>query len=744
MADRVLEKLKYSSTISLPGGDGYTPQSLAFISNSNRKVICSGASPNIVLQVTDKSYNSLGRKISTGHANGGTYCSKNNLIYTTAYSGSSNTKKIVATNCSNLNHEFSVTLPTSATGIAYDRVTNQFYVSSGKKIYIYPFEALAKGGTYKGDYTSFTKNWTNDGRDNQDIGGHNGVVLVCRSYEKSKKGKIQRGFIDCYDAGNGNYIKSFYSDYGELESVAVDNSNHMHIIFAQDRKIVVTSNLFDLVGSGANGVASDSESTLGLQVSPDKLYRSDNYVFIGETSDENDPVSEFRKNLKDVIASWSSDGFKPIPDTTHTNLVLTSASGQLDRTKLRRTKISGEVFGPNLPIALNPVEAPFMELTIGDYTFGVFEASNRYDKYPNYIDSMSVVRTNGSMNEYTINLIHQVRPGSNPNFIDELISKNGYDKITIRYGDANSGVEFIDTNALLIGVNNSFDFTNCNIKYTLRATSSAISIASHKRTFASVQDKPSNIIRDLLYNDANEDLLQAFPAMRDKNFVELNNLIPTNDMVVSIEEFKNINVVSYLKNLVSFMKSTTDSIVKSTYMLTIEDGYFNINQITNNYIYDSSLYEVDINFPDDNQVFDFSIDTNYSWPIAYAYSGGVSNYTYDIGNNGNIHHFSSLSSNLLDFSSQMQENVNSNWWTQVTEFPISAKLTCRGLLSPLLLLTYIKINCIYYGSERLTSGVYIVTGQTDTLSGSGYKTTLSLLRVAGKQQHLTIDGRVRT
>ena len=91
--------------------------------------------------------------------------------------------------------------------------------------------------------------------------------------------------------------------------------------------------------------------------------------------------------------------------------------------------------------------------------------------------------------------------GANDNLLEECY-------VLLRYGlemfkQLNNNN--IDTNALLIGVNNSFDFTNCNIKYTLRATSSAISIASHKRTFASVQDKPSNIIRNLLYNDANED-----------------------------------------------------------------------------------------------------------------------------------------------------------------------------------------------------------------------------------------------
>ena len=59
-------------------------------------------------------------------------------------------------------------------------------------------------------------------------------------------------------------------------------------------------------------------------------------------------------------------------------------------------------------------------------------------------------------------------------------------------------------------------------------------------------------------------------------------------------------------------------------------------------------------------------------------------------------------------------------------------------------MTYVKINALFYGQQRLTSGVYIITGQEDTLTGSGYRTKLSLLRVAGPQQHLTVDGRVKT
>ncbi len=46
--------------------------------------------------------------------------------------------------------------------------------------------------------------------------------------------------------------------------------------------------------------------------------------------------------------------------------------------------------------------------------------------------------------------------------------------------------------------------------------------------------------------------------------------------------------------------------------------------------------------------------------------------------------------------------------------------------------SFIKVNVLFYGSQDLASGLYMIVGQTDSISGSGYVTTLSLLRV-GKQ-----------
>ena len=49
--------------------------------------------------------------------------------------------------------------------------------------------------------------------------------------------------------------------------------------------------------------------------------------------------------------------------------------------------------------------------------------------------SLSVTKQNGVINQYSIQLIHQIRPSDDGNLLDELLSINNYDKIKIKYGD---------------------------------------------------------------------------------------------------------------------------------------------------------------------------------------------------------------------------------------------------------------------------------------------------------------------
>ena len=73
--------------------------------------------------------------------------------------------------------------------------------------------------------------------------------------------------------------------------------------------------------------------------------------------------------------------------------------------------------------------------------------------------------------------------------------------------------------------------------------------------------------------------------------------------------------------------------------------------------------------------------------------------------------------------------INDNWWNSITEFPISAKVTLKGLTVPVMLMTYIRVNTLFYGQSDMASGLYVVTDQEDSVSGNGCTTTLTMLRV---------------
>ena len=70
------------------------------------------------------------------------------------------------------------------------------------------------------------------------------------------------------------------------------------------------------------------------------------------------------------------------------------------------------------------------------------------------------------------------------------------------------------------------------------------------------------------------------------------------------------------------------------------------------------------------------------------------------------------------------------WWSNVTQFPVEATVTIKGLIRPAILMSYVKINSYFYGYKHISSGLYIITKQVDKVNSAGYTTTLSLLRIA--------------
>ena len=95
------------------------------------------------------------------------------------------------------------------------------------------------------------------------------------------------------------------------------------------------------------------------------------------------------------------------------------------------------------------VQVPWIKVTIGDYTFGVFDKATRKNiktsqgvysgivaQYPEYITSLSVRKINGQVNRYTLSLSYPVTDKDDPNFIEKVLSSVSHTReIIFSYGD---------------------------------------------------------------------------------------------------------------------------------------------------------------------------------------------------------------------------------------------------------------------------------------------------------------------
>ena len=484
-----------------------------------------------------------------------------------------------------------------------------------------------------------------------------------------------------------------------------------------------------------------------------KLSSSNNFEYItlqNESKENNTNTLSIGNSLKEAFKQVTTNVNSDISDIISIDPIL-PIFNTINSEPPKKSTFGINVQGSKFPIYKTLVEAPFIELTIGGMTFGTFNQSKNLKSYPNYIQSLEVTKTNGTINEYKLQLIHQISPGDNPNYISELLSKTGFEKIKISYGDGASGSYFKDVEALLTNVNTSFDFSNNVIKYILTATSLSYITATTKMNFPQREDKPSTVIFDLLKDKSNI-ITDYFSGMTNIDKVMQLGLIPTNDKKVIINAVKNKTIIEYISYLTSLMENENSDVAnKSTYYLSVNDeiyedlGHtFKIKEV----VYDTKkinelVYEVDLGYPDDNMVFDFSVTTNYGWMAAMQTSSNIVNYMYDINSQSDININKSNPLIRSDLSASNFE-IDKNTWKQLTRFPITANLTIKGLVAPVMLLTYVKVNNYYFGNKRITSGMYIVTEQNDYISGNGCRTVLGLTRVSSDIESITIDGRVTT
>lgn len=396
------------------------------------------------------------------------------------------------------------------------------------------------------------------------------------------------------------------------------------------------------------------------------------------------------------------------------------------------------------------VETPFIIVKIGAYTFGAYKKNAQYDTngakytvtYPNYMESLSVTKINGAINTYTINIIYPISKGDDPNLIEKILSSVSETRqIYISYGDWSSpSFIYRDEKAIITNVTSNVNFAGGTISYVIKCTSDALSLKSQVYDFPKRHAKPSSLIIEIFYNKQ-FGLQDIFKGMSTIEIV--NKLIDRDDKEVDIPAKTQMNILDYLNFLVNCMESlsnTEAALNNAIYQLSIIDDikneyngpYFTVKKIPTTITSKNSLdvYDIDVGYPGNNFVTNFTLNDNNTWSILYNYSEKINqqNYIYRINNDGKYEHIYSpniLSSNPLYEMTPAQKT----WWTNVTKFPIRAELTLKGLLRPTMLMSYIKVHSYFYGAEYIASGLYIITKQIDNVSKNGYSTTLSLTRI---------------
>lgn len=413
-----------------------------------------------------------------------------------------------------------------------------------------------------------------------------------------------------------------------------------------------------------------------------------------------------------------------------------------------------------LSLLSNPIRVmtPFIKVTIGDYNFGLFSQEQKIERttdgvfkvfnfqYPNYIQSLSITKVNGQVNQYSLVLKYPITESSDPNFFEKVFSSvSKTRKIVFSYGDV-SAPKYLYRNeeAIITDVKNQFDINSAVIQYTVTAVSSCKLATAGAFNFVGSEfagnHKPSDIILKLITRNSTYGLLDLFPGMRSAQYSIDMGLIPINDKIVTLEGKENINVLDYIKYLVSCMRTQSE---KSLFAMIVRDDtsdifngpYFQIKNTTE--ASDSlDTFVLDIGYPSENVVMSFSIDNNESYSILYDYSKVLNTNEYitriaDDGTTSTIYSPNITSNN----SQQVTQSNDINWWKNVTEYPISATISIKGVLRPAILMSKLRLNVLFYGKAHISSGTYIINKQIDNVSTEGCWTTLNLVRVDGDRHN---------
>ena len=406
------------------------------------------------------------------------------------------------------------------------------------------------------------------------------------------------------------------------------------------------------------------------------------------------------------------------------------------------------------------VQVPWVKVTIGEYTFGIFDkatqaaaqnSSGFYSsfsvQFPQYIKSLEVIKINGQVNRYTLAIDYPITQFDDPNFFEKVFSSVSRSrKIIFTYGDAETpSYVYKNEEAIITNVGQNFNLQSSVISYTVQAVSAAALATDGSITKAATGQKvkPSDEIKKLFKN--NKSLQNTFTGM---SAADLDLLISGDDAAVELESKQNISALDYLNYLVSCMipSGSGSGIGTDVYALTIYDDsitssdrnlskngpYFKVTKVSSAMDH-SDAYEIDIGINTSTIVRSFNIEKSENYSIYYEYQNLAhpENYVRRLNSDGLWEDVYAPTS--MARTNSFKTNANDQaWWTKVTQFPVNAKIQIQGLLRPATLMQYVRLNVIFPGGNKhISSGIYIVTSQVDSIGPSGYATTLGLTRIKG-------------
>jgi hypothetical protein len=359
------------------------------------------------------------------------------------------------------------------------------------------------------------------------------------------------------------------------------------------------------------------------------------------------------------------------------------------------------------------IQVPWVKVTIGNYTFGVYDKNTKAlvsdeknvyltafnVEYPNYIQNLKVTKVNGQINKYQLGISYPITQFDDPNFFEKVFSAGSKGReIIFSYGDAsNPGFLYKEEKAIITKIGQTFVLDSSRIDYTIEATSAATLQTPGGMNFigSGQKVKPSDEIKKLF--KANKALQNIFTGMRPG---DVDDFVAGDDKAVVLETKENINALDYVNYLVGCMQpaDAPEGLPTANYILTIHDNaatnneskpgnsdqqnngpFFKVTKIDKKVDKDGA-YTLTVGYNTSTIVTNFSLENNENYALYYEYQNEVTpkQYIRRLNNKGE---WEDTYAPTITANPQLKRSTaaNENWWKLITAYPINASVTMMGL-----------------------------------------------------------------